>query len=445
MSDVGCNEMIEFMNKIADCIEPGQDFHLKSLISQTCFNMFSHYMCTSRYDYDDLEFQNIVRSYDEIFWEINQGYAVDFLPMLEPFYRNHMKRLSSYSTDIRSFILSRIIDQREGKLNLDEPEHDFTGALLKSLANDPEVDRNTILFMLEDFLGGHSAISNLVMLILGYMALYPEIGERVQNEVDYVTINGSRKVTLFDIDNMPYTVSTIYEVLRYSSSPIVPHVATNDVVISGYGIPKGTIVFVNNYELNLSPRYWSQPEQFKPERFLEIVPTNSHKATVAATKTTTMPTTTTSTTKSNTTTTVTASSPTQTPTNRSISESDSASDSGVDCDDNDATKTNNPHMKTNKEPSMTHNSSSSSSSDQCNRPKMRIRKNIPHFLPFSIGKRTCVGQNLVRGFSFMMIANILQKYNVSISDKSLIKMHPGCVAVPVETYPLSLTPRHHLV
>lgn len=399
------------MSRVADCVQPGQDFHLKSLISQTCFNMFSQYMCTSRYDYDDVVFQRIVRNFDEIFWEINQGYAVDFLPMLEPFYRNHMKRLSSWSSNIRNFILERIIDRRERNINLDEPEQDFTGALLKSLANDPDVDRNTILFMLEDFLGGHSAISNLVMLILGYVVLYPEIGERVQSEVDLVTENGSRKVTLCDIDRMPYTVSTIYEVLRYSSSPIVPHVATEDVVISSYGIPKGTIVFVNNYELNLGPRYWDQPDQFKPERFLEIVPTPT-TPTLAKNK--------------------------ENPTfKRSMSESDSASDSGVECDDNNATPIKDQHMK-----HAHSNSSSSTITDQSDRPTYRIRKNIPHFLPFSIGKRTCVGQNLVRGFSFMMIANILQKYNVSISDKSQIKMYPGCVAVPVETFPLALTPRH---
>lgn len=426
MSEVGCNEMKEFMNKIADCITPGQDFHLKSIINQTCFNMFSQYMCTLRFEYDDTAFQGIVRNFDDIFWEINQGYAVDFLPWLAPFYKGHMKRLASWSTNIRHFILSRIIEQRERGLNLDEPERDFTDALLKSLAQDPEVDRNTIIFMLEDFLGGHSAIGNLVMLILGYIVLYPEIGERVQKEVDSVTENGSRKVTLFDIDNMPYTVSTIYEVLRYSSSPIVPHVATDDVAISGYGISKGTIVFVNNYELNTSPRYWTQPEQFKPERFLEYVPI--HKAN---TNTTAVPV------KS------------VVPLMRSNSESDSASDSGVECDDTDATKpinkannnTDDIKVQDSKANNQTiHNALPDEQKDNF---KLRIRKNIPHFLPFSIGKRTCIGQNLVRGFSFIMVANILQQYNVSISDKSLIKMYPGCVAVPTETYPLALTPRTH--
>lgn len=401
MSDVGCNEMKEFMNKIADCITPGADFDLKPIIQQTCFNMFSQYMCSTRFDYDDSSFKEIVRHFDDIFWEINQGYAVDFLPWLAPFYKEHMHRLSSWSTKIRHFILSRIIEQRElHGVNMDEPDTDFTDELLKSLAQDPEVDRNIIIFMLEDFLGGHSAIGNLVMLILGYIVLHPEIGKRVQEEVDRITNNGSRKVTLFDTESMPYTISTIYEVLRYSSSPIVPHVATDDVAISGYGISKGTIVFINNYELNSSPKYWDHPEEFQPERFLEKVPVSNVN-------------------KSNT-----------QQLHRSDSVSDSASDSGVESDENDANKSN------------VRNNSNAKVNEQKDAVKMRIRKNIPHFLPFSVGKRTCIGQNLVRSFCFIIVANILQQYNVSISDKSLIKMYPGCVAVPAETFPLSLSPRY---
>lgn len=369
-------------------------------------------MCTVRFDYDDGAFQDIVRCFDDIFWEINQGYAVDFLPWLSPFYKKHMGRLASWSSSIRRFILSRIVEQHERILNLDEPEKDFTDALLRSLAQDPEVDRNTIIFMLEDFLGGHSAIGNLVMLILGYVVLYPEIGKRIQSEIDAVTKTESRKITLFDIDDMPYTVSTIYEVLRYSSSPIVPHVATDDVAIAGYGISKGTIVFINNYNLNNSPEYWTDPEKFMPERFLEPVPAKKSAPQSPASQ---LP----------------------TPTlERTVSESDSAFDSGVECDD--AEKSNSGAK------AGAHNRTKGAPNTESHEPrpaKLRIRKNIPHFLPFSIGKRTCIGQNLVRGFSFIVVANILQQYDVSISDKKLIKMYTGCVAVPTDTFPLSLTPR----
>lgn len=71
------------------------------------------------------------------------------------------------------------------------------------------------------------------------------------------------------MDDMPYTMATIFEVLRYSSSPIVPHVATEDTQIAGYGVTSGSIVFINNYALNMNNKYWNSPDTFYPERFLE--------------------------------------------------------------------------------------------------------------------------------------------------------------------------------
>lgn len=342
MSDVGCFEMQEFMEYLQENIVSGEELEIKPLIQQTCANMFSQYMCSKRFDYEDTEFTRIVEYFDEIFWEINQGYAVDFLPWLAPFYKKHMSRIVHWSSTIRSFILERIINERERSIDLDEPEKDFTDALLKSLVEDEDVSRDTIIFMLEDFVGGHSAIGNLVMLALAYIVRNPEIGKRIQEETDRITESNKRTVNLHDIENMPYTVATIYEVLRYSSSPIVPHVATEDVAIAGYGVTKGTVVFINNYELNTSEKYWENPKEFNPSRFIE----------------------------------------------------------------NGA-----------------------------------IKKNIPHFLPFSIGKRTCIGQNLVRGFGFIMLANLLQKYNVSCKNMNTIKTYPACVAVPPNAFKLVLSPR----
>ncbi|XP_055851294.1 cytochrome P450 307a1-like [Episyrphus balteatus] len=363
MSEVGCFEMEEFMGRLEKIIVPGEDYQLKPLIQQTCANLFIKYMCSIRFDYDDEKFQGIVRSFDEIFWEINQGYAVDFLPWLVPFYSGHMKKIVNWSTMIRKFILERIINERERHIDVDQPEVDFTDALLKVLAEDGDVERETIIFMLEDFIGGHSAVGNLVTLALAYILRNPEVARKIQNEVDLIAGSENRKVTLMDMENMPYTVATIFEVLRYCSSPIVPHVATEDVAIAGYGVTKGTIVFVNNYELNTSERYWNEPEKFLPERFIEPVPVQSHQS-----------------------------------------------------------KTN--QVSNNEMPI-----------------KYQLRKNIPHFLPFSIGKRTCIGQNLVKGFGFVMIANILQKYDISCRDVNSIRTYPACVAVPPDTFSMCLTPR----
>lgn len=405
MSDVGSMEMTEFMNYIQKTYTTGKDFNIKPIIQQTCANMFSQYMCSTRFDYDDKDFQKIALSFDNIFWEINQGYAIDFLPWLAPFYRQHLAKIVSWSTEIRGFILERVIADRELYLDADEPEKDFTDALLKSLLADSDVSRDTIIYMLEDFLGGHSAIGNLVMLCLGHIVLNPIIGHRIQEEVDRISDNGKRKITLFDTEQMPYTIATIYEVLRHSSSPIVPHVATEDTCIAGYGVTKGTLVFINNYQLNTSEKYWEEPDKFNPDRFIETVQID-----------------------------VTTTTATKNDLNMEYSLksdttewSSNCSDSGID-DENYSTD----------------ESTTTTTPVKCQQQKtiLQIRKNIPHFLPFSIGKRTCIGQNLVKGFTFMILANIMQSYDVTISDSKLIKMYPACVAVPPDTFPLGLKLRN---
>lgn len=100
------------------------------------------------------------------------------------------------------------------------------------LEEDEELNWQHIIFELEDFLGGHSAIGNLVMLTLAAIVKNPEVGEKIQKEIDDIT-SGNRDVNLFDKPQMPYTEATILETLRTSSSPIVPHVANQDTSIGG--------------------------------------------------------------------------------------------------------------------------------------------------------------------------------------------------------------------
>ncbi|CAG0879740.1 unnamed protein product [Darwinula stevensoni] len=70
---------------------------------------------------------------------------------------------------------------------------------------------------------------------------------------------------------MPYTEAFIMESLRHGSLiPMgAPHVANNDTEINGYFIPKGTIVLGNIWSCHNDRRFWSDPEEFSPERFLD--------------------------------------------------------------------------------------------------------------------------------------------------------------------------------
>lgn len=402
MSGIGCDEIDILMEELKKVIIPGQSLDLKPVLNAACANMFSQYMCSMRFDYADKEFQQIVQFFDEIFWEINQGHPLDFLPWLLPFYKQHTNRIAYWSTTIRKFILKRVLNQRELNIDPEEPDNDFTDALLKSLIENKNMCRNTIIFMLEDFIGGHSAVGNLIMLALAYIAKDPVIGRNIQCEADVISNNGKRNITLADMEEMPYTMATIFEVLRYSSSPIVPHVATEDSVISGFGVTKGTIVFINNYVLNMSQESWRNPNHFCPERFLEQKCTNNaQKASTISDK-------------------------------RKMSED---SDSGVEFENDSTFGLQYLHLKNLK----TKSDASNQLNDEL--PKLRLRKNLPHFLPFSIGKRTCIGQNLVRGFGFILLSNILLRYNISSPDISTIKINSASLALPANCFSLVLTER----
>ncbi|XP_044570681.1 cytochrome P450 307a1 isoform X2 [Drosophila ananassae] len=393
MSEIGCLEINNLINQMKiKSFEKKYD--IKNLILKASANMFCQYMCSTRFNYNDKEFHKIVQYFDEIFWEINQGYSLDFLPWLKPFYSSHTKKIVHWSTTIRKFIMDRIINQREKRVDLDEPDKDFIDALLKSLKEDKNVSRNTIIFMLEDFIGGHSAVGNLVMLALSYIAKNPTIGEKIEKEVYGISKKGSRRISLYDMNIMPYTMATILEVLRCSSSPIVPHVAMEDTVVAGFGVTKGTIIFINNYALNMSDKYWLNPEKFEPERFLE-----EQRYSMKTYK------------------------------NR---RSSNGSDSGIEFESDkgigNKTIIKNNFSKKNGKKSLKIRS-------------YKLRGNVPHFLPFSIGKRTCIGQNLVKGFGFILLANIMQHFYVTSVDLSKIVVNKATVALPAKCFEIVLCPR----
>ena len=64
-----------------------------------------------------------------------------------------------------------------------------------------------------------------------------------------------------------------------------------------------------------------------------------------------------------------------------------------------------------------------------------------HFIPFSTGKRTCIGQRLVQSGSFVLLAGLLQRYHVAVDPEHPVVTYTASVALPPDTFPLVFTAR----
>ncbi|KAK4557215.1 hypothetical protein RGQ29_007114 [Quercus rubra] len=93
--------------------------------------------------------------------------------------------------------------------------------------------------------------------------------KKVQDELD-VQVGRERIVNESDISKLVYLQAIVKETLRlYPTARLAgPREFTENCIIGGYHVPKGTRLITNVWKIQTDPRIWSDPLEFKPERFL---------------------------------------------------------------------------------------------------------------------------------------------------------------------------------
>jgi len=125
------------------------------------------------------------------------------------------------------------------------------------------------LIILDIFTAGSETTSNAVGFAVLYLLRNPDIQKRMQEELDAVC--GDHLPSLTERSSLVYTEAVLMEALRLSNTApmTVAHRALSHTQLQGYSIPKGSVVLINLYSVNVEADFWMDPEIFRPERHLD--------------------------------------------------------------------------------------------------------------------------------------------------------------------------------
>ncbi|XP_028999536.1 vitamin D 25-hydroxylase [Betta splendens] len=254
----------------------GKPFNPKHLVTNAVSNITNLIIFGRRFTYDDHNFRHMMEIFSENVELAASGWAFLYnaFPWLEyvPFGKH--QKLFHNAAEVYDFLLQVINTFSQGRV-AHVPRH-YVDAYLDELeqsADDPTSTfshENLIYSVGELIIAGTETTTNTLRWAMLYMALYPNVQERVHREIDGVLTNG-RPPTLEDKHRMPYVEAVLYEVLRFCN--IVPlgifRATSQDATVNGYTIPKGTMVITNLYSVHFDEKYWNDPGVFSPQRFLD--------------------------------------------------------------------------------------------------------------------------------------------------------------------------------
>ncbi|PSS07727.1 Cytochrome P450 71A8 like [Actinidia chinensis var. chinensis] len=131
------------------------------------------------------------------------------------------------------------------------------------------IDRDSIkAVVLTTFAAGTDTTSTFLEWAMTELLRHPRVLKKVQIEVREV-LKGKDDIA-DDFEKMLYLKAVMKETFRlHPPIPLlVPRQAREDVKVMGYDIAAGTMVIINAWAIGRDPALWDEPEEFRPERFL---------------------------------------------------------------------------------------------------------------------------------------------------------------------------------
>ena len=114
------------------------------------------------------------------------------------------------------------------------------------------------------FLAGHETTALALSWTWFLLSQHPDVEDRLALEVREAL--GGRPATVEDLPRLPYVEKVIVEAMRlYPPVWVMGRETTRDCVIGGFRTPRGTTLLMSQWVLHHDPRFFDQPDAFRPE------------------------------------------------------------------------------------------------------------------------------------------------------------------------------------
>ncbi|KAF3779602.1 Cytochrome P450 71A9 [Nymphaea thermarum] len=153
-------------------------------------------------------------------------------------------------------------------------EKDFVDALLEAQKDESQeipLTTNRIKGLLFNvLLGGSDTSSSAVVWAMAELMRKPQVMKQVQDEVR-LKIKGKDKVEESDLYQLQFLKLVVKETLRlHPPAPTAVHrISMRECTLDGHIIPDQAVIIVNVWSIMRDPKSWENPEEFRPERFID--------------------------------------------------------------------------------------------------------------------------------------------------------------------------------
>lgn len=185
-------------------------------------------------------------------------FAPDWAPI--PFLRRAKRAENHIDEQIHDIIEQRRRNRADGSSERD----DLLAMMLDSGTGmeDQQIRDEMMTFLL----AGHQTTALTLTYIWDLLSRNPEIERRLHAELD--GLDG--RPSIEDVFEFEYVEAVVKEAMRlYPPAHEIRREPTTDVEIGGYAVPEGSLIVLSTWVQQRDDRFWDDPEQFRPDRFLD--------------------------------------------------------------------------------------------------------------------------------------------------------------------------------